>query len=132
MDKAISPAELANKQVVETILTKYIGTKHHVRLFYGDVETGRDWADEFGMNGYCGRSIGMEPCLLLIANSRCLGGSAILTRCVLRIIVERLEVYRHPLYQEIKWKCNDNESPDYKALPFEVLRDGEVHARFET
>jgi hypothetical protein len=135
---AMELAEKTNADKVETILTKYVGTRHHVRIFYGDALTGRDSADEWGMNGYLSRSTGIRPCLLMVANANCIGGSAIHTESVLRIIVERLEVYRHPLYQEIKWVCQDKQpydadvAPDGRVLPFQVYRDGELHAQFET
>ena len=153
--KEYSAAERANKERVEAILTPCVGTRKRVRFFYGSVVDGRDWADENDVSGYIGRSIGREPCLLLLGNSRSIGGMAILTHCILRLIIDSREVYRHPLYQPIQWECKDVD-PKYawcacgacdgewvfavhslagnrcEPLPFEVWRDGSIHARFRS
>ena len=110
--KEYSAAERANKERVEAILTPCVGTRKRVRFFYGSVVDGRDWADENDVSGYIGRSIGREPCLLLLGNSRSIGGMAILTHCILRLIIDSREVYRHPLYQPIQWECKDVDPKD--------------------
>jgi hypothetical protein len=73
-----------------------------VRLFLGDRETGREWHDEWHVAGTIGRSMGPLKVPLLIANKRSSGGGAILCDCIVRLLVNGREVYRHP-----KWKASE-------------------------
>lgn len=54
-------------------------------LDYGDVKTGKSWGDVHDITGRIGKSIGTEPILLLIYNSRSFGGDGLLTDCILTI-----------------------------------------------
>lgn len=71
-----------------------------VRVFYGDVETGRDWTEEYDTIGRVGRSMGPIKIPLLIANARSMGGGSILTDCIVRITIGKRDVYRHPNYHQ--------------------------------
>ena len=75
---------------------------------------------------------------LLIANRRSLGGGAILDHCIVRIRTSaggRI-LYRHPQYHhgkiEIRLKAEPVTIPDSRVLTVDVLRDGELHAAFES
>lgn len=85
-------------QSVKLLLEGLMGTNRRVRLFYGDKETGEYWGDEYDVTGTIGRSTGPQPIPLLINNRRSMGGSSILTDCVVRMLVDGREVYRHPRY----------------------------------
>lgn len=69
-----------------------------VRVFYGDTATGRDWMEENDVMGTIGRSTGTNKIPLLIANARSMGGGAILDHCIVRITIDKKDVYRHPSY----------------------------------
>jgi hypothetical protein len=82
-----------------------------VRIFMGDTERadfekvhgrkpdpGKDWGEEYMVTGTIGISTGWKPCALLIHNSRSMGGGAISTNCIVRMLIEGHEVYRHPNY----------------------------------
>ena len=56
-----------------------------IRVFYGDIETGRDWCEEYDTIGTIGRSMGKIKIPLLIKNSRSMGGEAILDHCIIKI-----------------------------------------------
>lgn len=63
-------------------------TRHNgkrIRIFYGDMETGRDWCEEYDTIGTIGRSMGKIKIPLLIKNSRSMGGGAILDHCIIKI-----------------------------------------------
>ncbi|WP_425953117.1 hypothetical protein [Ralstonia pseudosolanacearum] len=97
--------------------------KFRIRIFYGDVETGRDWLSEYDVVGRVGRSGGILKVPLMIATSSSTGGPAILDSRILRIIdcESKLELYRHPLYQ----------APVFEAVSadqLELARDGYVAA----
>ncbi len=88
---------------VREVLETYMGNRDvRLALHYGDVETGRDWLDEWDMEGYIGRTMGPLKSPLLLANTRSHGGGAILDRCIIRIrFADRSkggDLYRHPSY----------------------------------
>jgi len=111
-------------------------TRLHVSL--GDTVTGRDWLEDFETHGYIGRSIGPIKVPLLVVNRRCLGGGAVLDHCIVRIrqSAGSRVLYQHPNYHfgtmEIRQKVEPVSLPDGRVLTVEVLRDGEVHAAFES
>lgn len=69
-----------------------------VRLFYGDAATGEDWLSEYDVTGTLGRSTGQFKIPLIIANSRSHGGPGLIEHCIVRMLVDGREVYRHPSY----------------------------------
>lgn len=111
-------------------------TRLHVSL--GDTASGRDWLEEFESHGYVGRSMGPVKVPLLVANTRSLGGGSILAHCIVRIRESAggRVLYQHPDYHhgrlEIRQKTEPVTLPDGRTLTVDVLRDGEVHASFES
>jgi hypothetical protein len=104
-------------------------TGARVRLFLDDRKTGRDWGEENDVTGTIGRSTGPCHVALLLANNRSTGGGAILTNCIIRLLVNGREQYRAENYQPPKWEERVGNMKDRK---FEVWRDNKIHARFET
>jgi hypothetical protein len=119
---------------------------HRVRLFTGDTNTGKQWFDEYDVCGTVGRSMGPIKTPLLIANSRSTGGGAILTDCIVRLLVNGREVYRHPKYKtpvfSIREIGPDEMPPTDRCYPKHSLRsmgythaadiDGKNHANFKS
>lgn len=73
-----------------------------VRLFYGDTDgndLGRQWLDDCDVTGRLTRSMGPIKVPIILANRRSSGGHAILDDCVIRVMVDGREAYRHPAYQ---------------------------------
>ena len=54
-------------------------------LDYGDVKTGTSWGEVHDTTGYIGRSTGSVQIPILIFNTRCFGGGAILDHCIIGI-----------------------------------------------
>ena len=111
-------------------------TRLHISL--GDQETGRDCLEEFESHGYVGRSMGPVRVPLMIANRRSLGGGSILDHGIVRIRTSQggKVLWTHPKYYhgrlEIRPKTEPVTLPDGRFLTVDVLRDGELHASFES
>lgn len=69
-----------------------------IRIFYGDKETGIDWNESYDTFGFIGRSIGPIKIPLMIHSKRSLGGSGILDDNIVRITIDKKDVYKHPHY----------------------------------
>ena len=74
---------------------------------------------------------------LLVANSRSLGGGALLDHCIVRIRQSAggRVLWQHPAYHfgimQIRLKTDPVTVPEGRVLTVDVLRDGELHAAFE-
>lgn len=114
-------------------------TRLHISLgeTFADRNVGFDWLEEFESYGSIGRSMGPIKVPLLIANTRSLGGGAILDHCIVRIRESAggRVLYQHPAYHhgtlEIRVKTEPLMLPDGRLLTVDVLRDGKVHASFQ-
>lgn len=129
--------------ILEAARASFSDEREHgtiLRLFYGDPETGRDWAEEYDCVGFIGRSTGpkrvplmMEPLLddvRSIITSGC--GGAINTVNVLRIIDVRRaeEVYRAKNYVLPQFAIDTKKGSG--RYPVIVKREGTAVATFET
>jgi len=104
-----------------------------IRLFYGDRDTGRDWNEENDVEGYLGRTMGPIHCPILLKTTASSGGGIILSACVVRVVTAGKRVlWQHPKYHSLPFHISDTPSSDpaNARWPIEVLRAGEVHARF--
>jgi len=138
------------REVVEA-LEMAQATGARVRLFTGDRKTGKQWFDEHDVCGTVSHSMGPHKIPLLIKNSRSMGGGGILTDCIVRLLVNGREVYRHPKYREpvftIREIKPDEMPPSNRAYPAQSLRsmglrsmgythaadiDGENYANFKS
>ena len=120
-------------QRVIDLLLYYMNSmpKQRIRVFYGDTKTGKDWGEEYDTMGYVGRSGGQVKIPLLVNNSRSWGGGSILDGRIVRITVNRKDVYRHPKYHCVTKIRKNTKSTTH---PYEVMvNDDEVpHAAFRT
>ena len=115
-------------QVLEQ--ARQAGTR--IRLHYGDTQTGRDWLDEFDVEGRIGRSMGPVKVPILLVRTTSTGGPALLEHCVVKIRrtgKDGRTLYRHPKHHMPTFSVQPSTEPGYEA---EVLADGQVHARFKT
>lgn len=102
-----------------------------IRLRYGDTETGRDWLDEFDVEGRIGRSMGPIKVPILLARRTSTGGPALLEHCLVKVRQTGKDgrtLYRHQTYHTPALVVQRSSEPGYEV---EVLADGEVHARFQ-
>jgi hypothetical protein len=92
--------------------------RERVRLWVGDTETGKPWAEEYDVMGYIGRRTGAYKIPLMVNNARSIGGGAILDHCVLKITRGGVT-----LYQADNFKMYD-----VRANGKQVFIDGVLHA----
>ena len=59
--------------------------RNRVRVWLGDIRTGRSWNEEYDVTGYIGRSGGNYKIPLLVHNKRSYGGGALLVDAIIRI-----------------------------------------------
>jgi hypothetical protein len=114
-------------------------TRLHISLGETDGnEAGKDWLEENMVYGFIGRSTGSIKIPLLIHNRRSLGGPGLLDHCIVRIRTSQggRVLWTHPSYHhgtlEIRQKTEPVTLRDGRTLTVDVLRDGELHASFES
>lgn len=76
-------------------------TRQRVRIFYG--ENGISWNEEHDIMGYISNSTGKNAILILVNNSKSLGGGSIIDHKIIRIdIIET----RKTIYKDENFKVN--------------------------
>ena len=91
-------ASFTNKSVALRPIDK------RIRIYYGDVKTGRDWGDKD--EGYIGRTTGKIKRPILVHNTRSSGGSILLDDCIVKIEYANKKrhfrglIYQHPNYHK--------------------------------
>lgn len=118
-------------QAVIDVLEDVRKSNTRIRIFLGDVHTGRSWNEEWDVKGTIGRSMGPVKVPLLIPTAASHGGPAILDHCIIRIIETRSKkvLYTHPKFYTGEFIINYGSEHE---LPIEVFNDGKLHARFKT
>jgi len=105
-------------------------SKRRIKIYYGDVETGRDYHEEYDTTGTVGRSTGLRKAPLLISTSRSTGGGAIGTHFIVKIkdIESGRVLYKNDKYQQPSIEIE--ESPN--GAEFVLMVDGEMYSRHKS
>jgi hypothetical protein len=115
---------------VKTALNSINSTRDRVRIFYGDIATGKVWPEEYDVLGRVGNSNGSSKIAILINNSSSMVGGAILTACVVGIVTTKGKwLYKHEKFSTGEWLITDSDLPEYTTMAW---HDGKIHARFKT
>lgn len=88
--------------MVFAVLEDVSRSETRVKLAYGDPITGRDWQEEFETTGYVTRTGGAHV-VLLVHNTRSMGGGPIYSDSIVRIALTRKGgrvFYQHPNYHQ--------------------------------
>ena len=118
---------------VITALERARATGSRIRIFYGDVKTGRSWNEENDVVGTLGRSTGTIKVPLLIASSRSSGGGALLDHAIVAILTGVGYLYQHPNFSLGKWEMGEAPKEAEKhGYIFGVFNDGQNQANFKT
>jgi hypothetical protein len=121
---------------VKRILQGAIDSKSSLRIYYGDVQTGRSWMDEYNMFGKISRTSGTLKTPIIVAPGED-GGEAILAHCIVKIVAfskrDGIEfgrvLYQHKNFNIPSMTIELGESEKYAAT---VMVDGKPEARFKT
>lgn len=102
-----------------------------IRLWLGDANTGKAWAEEYDVIGTISRSMGPMKIPLLIHSRRSMGGGGILTACIVAIkSTAGRWLYRHPSFDPGAYTLRPCDHPD--GYTREALDAEGVHARFKS
>lgn len=90
---------IETKDEVINILENARLCRDRIRLFYGDNKTGEDWLEDCDIMGRVGRSYGgIISIPILVKNSNSIGGTAILTDCIVKMTINKKVVYQQDNY----------------------------------
>ena len=104
--------------------------KVRIKIYYGDVETGRDWNEEHDTVGIVGRSCGNIKIPILLSNSRSCGGGAILDHCIIKIKTTSGNIlYQAHNFKESKFEIVPSDLPEYS---YNVHINGILYSRHKT
>ena len=117
-----------NDKVIDLLVNAYTGGSR-IRLYYGDVKTGKCWMDEYDMSGTIGRSTGRIKIPLIINNSRSLGGPGLLEHCIIGVQYKNAWLYRQDNFHLAEITLEPSKLPGYTTA---VLFDGELRANFKS
>ena len=73
-----------NDEVIN-VLEKVRKNATRIIIDYGDPKTGKSWNETFDTTGYVGRSCGSVKIPILLYNNRSMGGTGMLTHCIIGI-----------------------------------------------
>ncbi len=110
----------AEFKVIE-VIEKCRANDTHIRVFYGDRETGNVWPETNDVTGYISRSTGPVKIPILKKSTTSDGGGAILDHCIMKIRDSKGNVlYKSANYNEpvIEIKPNGDK--------YELLYNGEI------
>lgn len=120
------------REVVD-VLDRAHGSKARVRIYCGDVATGKAWSEEWHTIGTVGRSTGWLKVPLLVPSGST-GGSAILDACIVAIQASpHVCLYRHPSLDLGQWTASaETHTANRTTYQGAAYRDGELYARCRT
>lgn len=117
------------KNEVIDILERARYRGQRVKLYYGDIETGRNWNEEHDTIGTIGRSTGKVKIPLLIATKRSTVGGAILTDCIIAIKEGKNVLYKAENFKEDVYTIVPSDMQGYEV---NTLINGGLYGRHKT
>jgi len=104
---------------VKSVLTTAREMRQRIRIYYGDIATGRSWNEESDIIGKVGRSTGSIKIPILLQKSNSTGGGEIMSNSIVRIdSTDGYKLYQHPTFSQSK----------FEAIGTTVLQDGQPFA----
>ncbi len=128
----ISFDERTPDEVCKVIANAYDSNKRQrLKFYFGDVETGSGWNDEYDTVGYIGRSTGSIKIPLLIKKINSMGGGSILDHCILKIkdVKSGTVLFQRDNYQASKVEIVKG---DMEGYPYNTMVNGLLYGRHKT
>lgn len=104
-----------------------------VRVYRGDIETGKCWNEEWDITGYIGLSKGSKAYFpLLVNNARSMGGGSLMENCIIKIKESK---GGHVLYQAPNFQqpiIEIKEGSKVQGYAYELYINVELHANLKT
>jgi len=121
-----TPTEVVN------ILKDNLHSNVRLQIYYGDIETGRNWNEEHDTTGTIGRSTGKVKIPLLIKTARSYGGGSILDHCIVKIKNKKTGkvLYQIKNYSPSTFEIVPTDMPD--KYSHNVNIDGKLYSRHKT
>lgn len=109
-----------SEELMNIILRAY-KYKFRIRVFYGDIHTGRSWNEDHDVMGKIGRTCGAIKIPILLRRKDSHYGEALLLSSVIRIddIEDKRTLWKLPNFHVEKMTIESRESKDY---PFAVMQ----------
>ena len=120
---------------VINVLENALKTRQRLQLFFGDIETGKNWNEENDTIGKIGRSCGNYKVPLLIKTSRSYGGGAILDNCIIKIrdMQTKKVLFQNPKFQQSKFEIKQSDgSAKILGYNFSLYIDGNLYSNHKT
>jgi len=119
-------------QAVIQVIDEAYKTNRRLSIRFGDIETGRDWLDEYDTAGTIGKSTGTIKIPLLIKTNRSLGGGALLDHCILKITDQNTKqvLYKAANYQQPQVEIVPSDVPE--QYQYNTIVNGTLHGRHKT
>ena len=138
--------DLKTQDAVVRALEQARCCRQRIRVYLGETDptkpdVGRDWLEEFDVEGHIGNSMGPLRVPLLIRNRRCDGGFPLLDQCIVKIkLTIGGTLYQHPNYHTGTFTIREIDADE--TVHGDALRDqgythavdvnGHNHANFKT
>lgn len=109
-----------SEELMNIILRAY-KYKFRIRVFYGDIHTGRSWNEEYDVMGKIGRTCGNIKIPILLRRTGSYYGGALLVSSIIRIddIEEKKALWKLSNFHVEKMTVENRKSKDY---PFAVMQ----------
>ena len=127
--------EGTNEKVMQVLETAN-KDRRRIRVWYGDVLTGKSWNEENMVCGYVGKSTGINKIPLLIHSSSCYGGSGLLADCIIKIVDTQSKkvYYQHENFNQPTFVAfgGNTLSMEHDGYVARVMHDSELYANCKT
>lgn len=118
------------------ILNSVRHSKHRIRIWYGDKDTGRSWNEEYSVTGTVGRTCGIFKEPILLSNCRSYFGGAILVGSLIRVddITSHRTLWKVSNFHVEKLYLETTVSENYPYAVMQLKDNGDVSniANFKT
>ena len=110
-----------NRPELWKVLENCRNNRNRVRIWYGDITTGKAWNEEYNVTGYISRSTGKIKVPLLINNTRSVGGIGLLDSAIIRVddIASKRTLYEVSNFHVDAMHCIYIEGDEY---PYQVMQ----------